>query len=82
MTTINNKRRAEMQADMRMQELRIQRFEKAMQEAVPDSDEFKRCAHEIIEAEKWVKYYNLILNGPAAYATEEYARLVAFGESR
>ena len=78
MNTINHKSDAELCEEIRIRELRVQRLEKAMMEAEPDSDEFYRLAKEIAKEEKWIKYYNLLLRRPG-YMTEEQVWSNVFG---
>lgn len=80
MNALDHKRNAELREEIRTRELRVQRLEKALIEAVPDSGEFDRLAKEITTEEKSIMYYNILLNDPNA--TEEIARIRAFGESR
>lgn len=80
MTTINHARNAELRDKKRIRELRVQRLEKALIEAIPDSDNFKWLANEIVTEEKWIKYYGLLLSG-LEYMTEELAQFIAFGKA-
>ena len=80
MNTINHKRNMELREEIRIRELRVRRLEKELDDTIPDSGEFDRLAKEIATEEKSIMYYNILLNDPSA--TEEIARLRAFGEER
>lgn len=80
MNTINYKRNAELRDEKRIRELRVQRLERSMKKAALDSDDFRWLVNEIVTEEKWIRYYNILLNDPNA--TEEIAWLTAFGEAR